>query len=313
MKIFIEIPRWLGDAIMCTPAIENIIKSYPNAKITLFGSFISTTALKNHPNVKRVIIDESKNATLRAIWLYKMAKELGGFDISFSFRQRFYPKLLSFFLDSKKKFIYKRTSNKPKHQVLRYNDFVNNSLNTTFKAGSLKLYFTPKKFPKKTLGLNPGATYGSAKRWYPDRFAKVAKELSHKYDIIIFGSQNEKKMADEIEDFLKKHNIKNYQNLAGKTTIEDLISLIGGLDLFITNDSGPMHIAAAFKIPTIALFGPTKWYETSPWQNKNARIIKKDLPCMPCMKRSCPIKTHQCMKDITAKDVLKEVEKLCKY
>ncbi len=166
-----------------------------------------------------------------------------------------------------------------------------------------------KVYKKPTLGLNPGATYGSAKRWYPDRFAKVASILSKKYDIIIFGGPNEIKMAKEIEENLLKEGVKNFTNLAGKTTVNELIEHIAGLSLFITNDSGPMHIAAAYQVPTIALFGPTKWDETSPWKNEKTKIIKKDLDCIPCMKRSCPLKTHKCMDLIKVEDVLESINK----
>ncbi len=308
MKIFIEIPTWLGDAVMTTPAIKNLLKNFPDAKVTLFGSFVSTEALKMHPQIEKVVIDKSKKSTFRTGWIYKTAKSLGKFDMSFSFRRRFYPKLLQFFLDSDKKFVYKRYTKEKRHQVLRYNDFINHSLGKNFEAGRLKLYHDKKIYPKKTLGINPGATYGSAKRWYPERFAEVASKLSDEYDIVIFGSQAEKEMADEIEKVLKQNQVKNYQNLAGKTTIKELIEHIAGLDLFITNDSGPMHLAAAYQVPTIALFGPTKWDETSPWANEKATIIRKKLDCSPCMKRVCPIKTHECMKLIKVKDVLNEIK-----
>ena len=311
MKIFIEIPTWLGDAIMTTPAMENICKTYPKAKITLFGSYVSTEALKKHPQVVEVIVDESKKAKCRICWIYKKTKSLGKFDKSFSFRRRLYPWLLQFFLNSKEKNIYKRYTKKTRHQVLRYNDFINFSLKTNLEAGELKLYHEKKVYKKPTLGLNPGATYGSAKRWYPDRFASVASALSDKYDIIIFGGPNEVDIAKEIEENLQKEGVLNFQNLAGKTTVSKLIEHIAGLNLFITNDSGPMHIASAYKVPTIALFGPTKWDETSPWKNPNAKIVKKDLDCMPCMKRTCPLKTHECMNLIKVEDVLKEINLNC--
>jgi len=304
IRIFIEIPTWLGDAIMTTPAIENILTIYPDAKITLFGSNISTTALKYHPNIDQIVVDESKKSHLRAWWLFKKAKSLPKFEASFSFRNRLYPKLLQLFLNSKQKFIYKRYTKKVKHQALRYNDFINLSLKQSLSCENLKLYIDKHKYNKPTLGINPGATYGSAKRWYPDRFAQVAKELSNRFDIVIFGGPSEVEIAKDIEEILKQNGIKNFQNLAGKTTVKELISHIAGLDLFITNDSGPMHIAAAYQVKTIALFGPTKDDETSPWNNPNATIIKHNLDCAPCMKRVCPLKTHECMKLITVEEVI---------
>lgn len=115
-------------------------------------------------------------------------------------------------------------------------------------------------------------------------------------------------IAKDIEEELIKNGILNYENLAGKTTIPELIEKIAGLDLFITNDSGPMHVAAAYKVKTIAIFGPTKFSETNQWNNEKGKIITKNLECAPCMKRSCPLKHHNCMKLITSNDVLKVID-----
>ncbi len=307
MKIFIEIPTWLGDTVMTTPSIENIVKKYPNAKITLFGSYSSIEILKNHPNVKKTIIDNSRKMKLRIPSLIKIAKKAGEFDLAFSFRGSFSSKILLFFIKAKKKFQYDKKAFRG-HQVEKYNFFINKALNTNYPPKELKLYLKQKPLLRKAIGINPGATYGSAKRWYPKEFAKTAAYFSDKYDILIFGGENEKDIAKEIEEELKRKNIKNYKNLAGKTDLKELISLISSLSLFITNDSGPMHIAAAFKIPTVAVFGPTKDDETSPWKNENAIILRKNLPCAPCMKRVCPIKTHECMKSITSKDVIEAIK-----
>jgi len=309
MNIFIELPTWLGDSVMTTPAIENLIKLYPKAKITFFGSFVSTKIFKNHPNFDQSITDNSKKSKMRFKNLYKTAKSIDKkFDLAFSFRSSFSSKFLLFFINADKKHQYNKKLYKG-HQVEKYNSFINSSLNTSTKAKDLKIYAKKEIFKNKTLGINPGATYGSAKRWYPKEFAKSATALCKEYDIIIFGGKEEVDIAADIEkEFLKK-GVKNYKNLAGKTTLQELIRYIGGLALFITNDSGPMHIASAFKIPTIAIFGPTRYKETSPWQNPNAIILRKELDCSPCMKRECPIKTHECMKSITSEMVLKEIDK----
>ncbi len=305
MKIFIEIPTWLGDAIMTTPSIENIIKKYPNAELTLFGSFVSTTALKVHPNVKEVILDTSKKEGNRYLNLIKLTRTLPSFDLAFSFRRTFSSRFMLFFLKASKKYSYKRLSKGEIHQAIRYNDFINQSMQTSYETGDLKLYQDRFTYANKTLGLNPGATYGSAKRWYPEEFAKLAIVLSKDFDIVIFGGPGETEIAGDIAGILDENDIKNYSNLAGKTTIPELISKVAGLDLFITNDSGPMHIAAAYKIKTITIFGPTKFTETNQWHNLNGQIITKNLDCSPCMKRVCPLEHHNCMKEIKAQDVLK--------
>ncbi|MCT7555329.1 glycosyltransferase family 9 protein [Aliarcobacter butzleri] len=309
-EIFIEIPSWLGDAIMATPAIENLIKTYPDAQITLLGSFVSTQAFQGYPNIKRVIVDDTKKSGNRYKNLISLAKSIGKVDLAISFRRSISSKFMIFFIKAKKKFNYRRLTKKEIHLCIRYNDFVNKVLNLKNEVGDLKLYFKPFNYGKPTLGINPGATYGSAKRWYPEEFAKIAIEMSKKYDIVIFGGPAETNIAKDIENELVSKGITNYQNLAGKTTIPELIERIAGLDLFITNDSGPMHIAAAYKVKTIAIFGPTKFTETNQWNNPNGEIVTKNLDCAPCMKRVCPLKHHNCMKNITAADVLNVIVKL---
>ncbi|RZV14702.1 glycosyltransferase family 9 protein [Aliarcobacter butzleri] len=309
-EIFIEIPSWLGDAIMATPAIGNLIKTYPDAQITLLGSFVSTQAFQGYPNIKRVIVDDTKKSGNRYKNLISLAKSIGRVDLAISFRRSISSKFMMFFIKAKKKFNYRRLTKKEIHLCIRYNDFVNKVLNLKNEVGDLKLYFKPFNYGKPTLGINPGATYGSAKRWYPEEFAKIAIEMSKKYDIVIFGGPAETNIAKDIETELVSKGITNYQNLAGKTTIPELIEKIAGLDLFVTNDSGPMHIAAAYKVKTIAIFGPTKFTETNQWNNPNGEIVTKNLDCAPCMKRVCPLKHHNCMKNITAADVLNVIVKL---
>ncbi len=295
---------------MATPAIENLIKTYPDAQITLLGSFVSTQAFQGYPNIKRVIIDDTKKSGNRYKNLISLAKSIGRVDLAISFRRSISSKFMMFFIKAKKKFNYRRLTKKEIHLCIRYNDFVNKVLNLQNEVGDLRLYFKPFNYGKSTLGINPGATYGSAKRWYPEEFAKIAIEMSKKYDIVIFGGPAETNIAKDIETELVSKGITNYQNLAGKTTIPELIEKIAGLDLFITNDSGPMHIAAAYKVKTIAIFGPTKFTETNQWNNPNGEIVTKNLDCAPCMKRVCPLKHHNCMKDITATDVLNVIIKL---
>jgi len=317
LKIFIEIPSWLGDAVMTTPAIENLVKTYPDAKLTIYGSYVSTRLFVHHPHVENIFIDESKKEGFRYLNLYRDAKKVGkfikeskAFDVALSFRKNFTTQYLLFFLGVKKRYIYKRYTKKEIHQVIRYNDFINKSFNLQTIPDKLKIYGyeDTKISDKKLLGLNPGATYGSAKRWYPEEFAKVAIEMSKEYDIVIFGGPNEDEIAGDIEKLLIKAGVKNYKNLAAKTTVEELISGISKLDLFVTNDSGPMHLAAAFGIPTVTVFGPTKYTETNQWMNEKGVIVTKDLDCAPCMKRVCPLGHHNCMKLIKAEDVIKKIE-----
>ena len=308
-KILIEVPTWLGDCVMATPAIENIIKTYPNIKLTIFGSFVSTALFEEHPNVEKIILDESKKAPSRLKWLYTTAKELGEFDATLTFRKTFFSKLFIWFTKAKTKGYYKRYTKKTIHQTIRYNDFINKTFQLNTTAKDLKIYFEPFQYEKPTLGINPGASYGSAKRWYPEKFAKVAKEMNTTHNIVIFGGPAEIDIAKDIENELKKAHVE-CANLAGETTIKELCQKIGGLDLFVTGDSGPMHVASAFKVPTVAIFGPTKVEETSQWMNPKGVIVKREMKCSPCMKRTCPLGHHECMKLIEAKDVLEKINSI---
>jgi len=306
MRVLIELPTWLGDCVMATPAIENIVNFDNEVEITFIGSFVSIEAMKNHSKVVETVVLSKKYRDL-----YHISNELGDFDAFFSFRSSLRAKFLKFLISAKNKYQFDKNKYINCHQVKKYNNFVNDSLSINLTAKKLQIYgYSTSKNKKKMLGINPGASYGSAKRWYPQEFARVAGELSTQYDIVIFGGPGEKDIAGDIEKILAENGVKNYQNLAGNTTIPELINRISNLDLFITGDSGPMHVAAAFQVPTVAIFGPTKDNETSQWMNEKSSIVKKNLDCQPCMKRTCPLQHHNCMKLITAVDVLGVVNSL---
>jgi heptosyltransferase II len=306
VKILIELPTWLGDAAMTTPAIENILKHFNGAEISLVGSFASTELLRHHPQVTEVNILDKKYLSLLSL-----AKSLGKFDNFFSFRGSIRSKIFKLFVSSNHKYQFNKNIYKNLHQVDKYNNFINDSLKVNFKPGKLLISHAIKLSIKKTtpiVGINPGATYGDAKRWYPEKFAEVAIGLSDEFEILIFGGPGEVDIARDIEKYLIAKNVLNYKNLSGKTSISELVEHISKLDLFITGDSGPMHIAASFEIPTISIFGPTRDEETSQWKNKKSKIVKKNLPCQPCMQRKCPLVHHNCMKMIDAKDIISLIE-----
>ncbi len=302
MKIVIEPPTWLGDAVMATPAIEALLAVYPKAEVILVGSLLSTEALKLHPQVvQSEVLDKGWWA------LRRKAKALGHVDLAFSFRSSVRSAWFLFCLDAEKKYQFPKSYD-GMHQVEKYHFFLQECEEIgEEEAGRLKLYEEPYTYPNPTLGINPGASYGSAKRWYPDSFAEVAIALSKQYDIVIFGGPGEEAIAGDIEKSIRKAGVKNVENLAGKTTIPELISRIAGLAWLVTNDSGPMHVAAAYQVPTVALFGPTKYEETSQWHNPQGHLLRKEMDCSPCMKRSCPLKHHDCMKLITADEVIKVI------
>ena len=307
MKILIELPTWLGDAVMTTPAINNLMVHFEENELTFLGSKAALEVMEGYPNVV-----DTKPLKKDFISQYKVATRLGSFDYFFSFRGSLRSKFLKFLVKSNNKFQFDKRIYQDIHQVEKYNSFVNDSLKIKTTPGKLNIYqqntFLNKKSNLKLLGINPGASYGYAKRWYPEKFAEVIKALSKNYDTVILGGDKELDIANDIEKLLIESNVFNYENLAGKTSISDLKSVISTFDLFITGDSGPMHIASSFQVPSISIFGPTRTSETSQWLNERSVIVKKNFKCQPCMKRKCPLKHHKCMKEISEIDVLEAVK-----
>jgi heptosyltransferase-2 len=156
------------------------------------------------------------------------------------------------------------------------------------------------------LVLNPGAAYGSAKRWLEDRFAKTAEILAEELDlrIALIGSEAERTVAEQIAAKIRRKTTV----LNGMTTLETLIGVLAESSLMITNDSGPMHIAAALGIPTVAVFGSTDERVTGP-SGPRTRIVKKPVECSPCLLRDCPI-DHRCMNAVTVEDVCRAAREL---
>ena len=300
-QILIELPTWLGDTVMTSPAIENLLKELPGSRLTFIGSDVSTEIMKFHPSCDAIIKCDKKISTF-----FSTIKILSKFDIFISFRSSLRSTILKFLVKADEKYQYKKNSFTSGHQVEKYNQFINLSLGIKLEAGKLKIHHSPYPRISKNplLGINPGASYGSAKCWPYEKFVEVILSLSGKFDILIFGGPNEIFLAEKIAKELERNNCANFENLSGKTSISDLVGRISTLDIFITGDSGSMHIAAAFQVPTVSIFGPTKINETSQWMNEKLAILKKDLECQPCMKRVCPLGHHNCMKKISSKDVV---------
>jgi heptosyltransferase-2 len=158
------------------------------------------------------------------------------------------------------------------------------------------------------LVLNPGAAYGSAKRWGEDRFAEAGDALASELglDVAIIGSETERSIAERIRGLMRSRVVV----LNGKTSLETLIGVISESSLVLTNDSGPMHIAAALGVPTVAVFGPTDDVATGPYGHRT-RIVKEPVDCSPCMLRDCPI-DHRCMTRVSAEAVANAARELLK-
>ncbi len=160
---------------------------------------------------------------------------------------------------------------------------------------------------KRLIGVSPGAAYGTAKRWLPERFAEAAATLAtaRGASIALFGSKDERALCQQVAELLKGHHVTNY---AGQTTLAQFMDLAAGCEVFLTNDSGAMHIASALGVPTVAIFGATDDAATGP-TGPLARVVREPVECSPCLLRECPI-DHRCMTRVSASRVVREAQEL---
>lgn len=323
MKILVRLPTWLGDTVMATPFLKALHAMYPHAQFCFVGSFVSIALLeRDFPHSIR-IVDESKHATNRLYAIFMLAKRIGSCDIAISLQNNFLSALLLFltktpvrigYANELRSFLLTTALKKQKnmHQVQRYYHLLS-PLGLKGEAGELSLFADYSFFKKQSsicVGLNTGGAFGSAKRWGEEHFSMTAFQLLEKgFRVVLLGGDDDIATNHIIEQKMRHSNL---LNLTGKTSIIELIDTIAGLDLFITNDSGPMHIAAALHVPIIALFGPTDYTETSPWK-AHAKLLSKDLPCAPCKKRICPLKHHACMHTLHSDEVLKAAFEMLQY
>jgi lipopolysaccharide heptosyltransferase II len=158
-------------------------------------------------------------------------------------------------------------------------------------------------------GLNPGAEYGPAKRWPLERFIAAANEIQKRTNCvwILFGGKKDSAVANQIELAIRSPQ-SAIRNLAGQTSLRELMSLLKLCRVLLTNDTGPMHVAAALDVPVVAPFGSTSPELTGPISSDSLRhkILKSDAPCSPCFLRECPI-DFRCMNGISVAHVIEAV------
>ena len=328
-KIVIRSVNWIGDAVMTTPAISVIREHFPHAEITLLANEMVSQLFLHHPGIDRIITFHRTGKHRGVAGRLKLANELRRhhFDLAIIFPNSFdsavvpwlagIPHRIGKCSDGRTVLLNGRyrveMTPLPCHEVEYYLNLMRH-FGITGNATQLHLYVTLEEETKTSsllaghdiqqndfiLGINPGASYGSAKRWYPDRFAEVARRLAEKWSakVVIFGGPGEADIAADIESRLEGVAV----NLAGKTSVRELMALIRRCNFFITNDSGPMHIAAAFDVPLVAIFGSTDHTGTSPY-NRNAVVVRKQVDCAPCKLRECPT-DHRCMAEVTEEYVI---------
>ncbi len=167
-------------------------------------------------------------------------------------------------------------------------------------------YFESFRVGLPVVGVSPGAAYGSAKRWLPERFGEAAARLAAEIggSVVVFGSAAEKGICEQVTQAA------NGRNFAGATTLRQFIDMTAACRLFLTNDSGAMHIASALGVPSVTVFGPTEEAATGPL-GPGAMLVREPVECAPCLLRECPI-DHRCMTRVQTERVIEAAEILLK-
>lgn len=323
-RIVIRTANWLGDAVMTLPAMMAVRESYPEAHIAVVANPLVAQLLENHPGCDEVIVynKQAEHAGLFGLLRFAALLRRRNFDCAVLFQSAIeaaimtfsagIPRRLGFTTDNRRLLLTHPVPFGPAEKLLHQTDaflrIVNHyGITSTGKIQALALLESEQDWAKSQLPegpivvINPGAAYGSAKRWYPERFAAVGDFLAEEYGMtsVLIGGPGEAEIGTDIAAAMQSPAL----NFVGKTTVRQMMALIDAASLMVTNDSGPMHIAAGFDVPIVAIFGSTDHTTTSPYTVRY-RIVRHPVECSPCLLRECPI-DHRCMDRVTVADVTK--------
>lgn len=334
-NIIVRMPNWIGDFVMALPILHDLREAYPQSTITAMLKHPLCELLRNDPNVNEIFCFTRPSGFMRRTENRNVIEKLkrGHYDLgilltnSFSsawwfFRGRV-KRRLGFATNLRSLLLTDKVPPLPpfpkQHLVKTYKQLLT-PLGITPSSTAPKLFLRKEDLeearnelhlmglPKnaKLIGINPGAAYGTAKCWLPERFRMLTKKIvsNPEHFVVFFGDEAHSPLIKEICRDIGPQVF----NLAGHTSLGELTSFIGCCDVLLTNDSGPMHIADALGIPVVALFGSTDEELTGPYQ-KQGIIIHKHVPCSPCFKRHCPI-DFKCMKQIETTEVYESILQL---
>ncbi len=335
-RILVRATNWVGDAVMTLPALEAVRQNFPEAQITVLAKPWVAPLFDNHPAVDRVIVFDKGQGQLNALKEIMRVTRLvrkARFDVAVLFQNAFEAALIAFLGRVRHRVGYQTdgrgfllTHGVPpdekvlgvhqvgyycailnamgwpapeKDPVLHVTDEVNQEAQGVLAAKGID----SRNF---LVGLSPGAVFGSAKRWPPERFAKIGDRKAEKWNahVIVFGSKGEKIIGDRVCATMHHRAL----NLCGETSLEVSMGVMGLCRFFVTNDSGLMHVAAALGLPTVAVFGSTDHVTTGP-RGPKTRIVRRPVSCAPCMKPECPT-DHRCMLGISPDAVWETMEAL---
>ncbi|HEY2802137.1 MAG TPA: lipopolysaccharide heptosyltransferase II [Chthoniobacterales bacterium] len=312
-RILIRASNWLGDSVMSVPAVRAIKRGRPDAHITILAPEKIAAIWRLVPEVDAVISlgKMSLGAVRRALRLE------APFDVGIAFPNSFRSALELWlgglprrvgYAGRHRRWLLNQVVPKierpgpPPHQVEHYLDLAR-SLGTSAEAGDIAVSSPPLAAAgERRLGLCPGAEYGPAKRWLPERFAETAAAISGHW--VFFGTAKDEEVGAQVAAAFGG----TCTNLIGKTTLEQLIDELRRCELLLTNDTGTMHLATLLGVPVVAVFGSTEPRLTGPL-GKKSLVVRHQVECSPCFLRKCPL-DFRCMKAVSAQEVAAAIEVL---
>ena len=335
----IRATNWVGDAILALPAIRAVRAKYPEAEISIVARPYVAEIYRNQGICDELISYDPKGAHRGLAGRERLAAELRWkkFDVALLLQNAFdaawlawragVPQRIGYARDGRSLLLTKaiavpKPAEIPSHEKFYYLELLRRAgwLDKLVDDPHIAMH-VPDAQRQKAAGvlleagarpgvvrvaIGAGASYGSAKCWPPERFAEAANHLQEQAetDVILFGTAAETGVANAIIAAMRKPPV----DLTGKTAIGDLPALLSQCHLFLGNDSGAMHIAAAVGLLVVAIFGPTDPRGTAPVTPRSS-IVQEKVYCSPCFLRRCPT-DHRCMKKITPTMVVAAVKPL---
>ena len=318
----------LGDIVLTSPAIRAVRQHFPNAHISMLVATQSADVVTENPHLDEVIAFD-RNATDKDTGeMRRVVKRLRGrrFDLAIDFQRKFRTSLLAYLSGAKCRVGYHApggflcTVRVPdrvnKHAIDRYFDLLHAvDIPATDRRLELFISEADRVFAAEALmaqgvqadrlkvGLFPGAGW-KLREWMPERFAQIGDLVAKHFDaqVLLFGGPAEKELVNHVSSLMTATPVL----FAGSMRIRQFAALVGRCDLFISNDTGPMHVAAAMQTPTIALFGPGNHIRFQPLHPMHT-TIRHHVPCNPCKQFTDRCKDNVCMKLITVDEVWVEV------